>query len=202
MNTLSTPEVVALFHVDPVKIRKDIKLGILPPGPPSWHELAYFDLADVVYICMVLALGFEVESVDDRKRFHEQIRAAVTRPEQLDRVYLDGFGEVEIGTVVREVEERAARFEAWRHKVRIDYNYLAGSPVFPKTRLSMEYIGFMRLDGESVERILADYPYIQAEDVEFAAQFVAAFQPMVPLRERTAPAGRAALSQHRADPPA
>ena len=45
---------------------------------------------------------------------------------------------------------------------------MGGEAVFKNTRLSVKHVGKMREDGEKIEDILEDYPYLRENDVEFA----------------------------------
>ena len=64
-----------------------------------------------------------------------------------------------------------------RSRMVSDENILGGEPVFRGTRLSVRHIGEMHLKGEPTERILENYPMLTAEDVEFAALYIATYPP-------------------------
>ena len=99
---------------------------------------------------------------------------------------LSPIAEVKVGAVVEEVEARTERFEAWKRKLIVDDRVLGGEPVFPKSRLAVRNVGGMRLRGASIEEILEDYPYLKAEDIEFAGMYASAYPRMGRPREREA----------------
>jgi uncharacterized protein (DUF433 family) len=63
-------------------------------------------------------------------------------------------------------------------RIRKDKEILGGEPVFNGTRVAVRHIGGMRTRGEPVERFLADYPELTADDVEFARLYTEA-HPLV-----------------------
>lgn len=184
MDTLTDNEVIAIFNLDPDVVDQEVERGILVAGSPP-----RFDLAAVVYLCTVSSPGFEPGSVEDRKRLHELIRAALAPPERPATVRLSEIAEVKIGSIVRDVEERIARFKRWRETIVIDPDILGGDPVFPNSRLDVEHIGALTLQGVPASEILEDWPYLTPDDLEFAQVYLAAYlEPRQP-REREVSAG-------------
>ena len=80
--------------------------------------------------------------------------------------------------VIEDIGPRIELYRRGRGRISRDENVLGGEPVFADTRLAVRHVGGMRLHGEPVERILEDYPYLSADDVEFAALFTAANPPL------------------------
>lgn len=62
------------------------------------------------------------------------------------------------------------------HRERIVRNkgICGGEPVFKGTRVTLRTVLASLADGDSVEQILADFPSLQAEDVQAAIAFAAA----------------------------
>lgn len=87
-----------------------------------------------------------------------------------------------------EVEERLSDFEDWKKKLVARADVLGGEPVFPKTRLAVRHVGEMARRGASVEEIVADYPKLSKQDVEFAKRYAAAYPRVGRPRARQAPA--------------
>jgi uncharacterized protein (DUF433 family) len=178
MDALTANEVSALLGLDQRSIRKEVEHGIVATGSPP-----RFDLVAVVYLRTVFSLGVELGSIKDRQRLYELIRAAMGMPKPPATVQLSPIAEIKIGTILREVEERAKRFEAWKRQLVIDDHILGGEPVFPKSRLAVRHVGGMRLRGVAVKEIQEDYPYLKADDIEFAEMYAAAYPRMGRPRE-------------------
>jgi uncharacterized protein (DUF433 family) len=62
-------------------------------------------------------------------------------------------------------------FEEWQtSRVVRDLEILAGEPIFRDSRLSVRHIG-LRAGRDSHAEILEDYPYLDDDDVMFAAVY-------------------------------
>jgi|1185.fasta_scaffold423952_2 uncharacterized protein (DUF433 family) len=67
------------------------------------------------------------------------------------------------------------RFLTWcEQRISSDLSVLGGEPVFAGTRLSVRRIAEAAERGETVARLLEDYPYLTEEDVAFARKFAIA----------------------------
>lgn len=80
--------------------------------------------------------------------------------------------------LVTELRDRKARFDAWKSRLVTSPEILGGEPVFPNSRLAVRQIGGMLRRGASRQEVLEDYPYLTAEDLEFAPLFVMAYPKM------------------------
>jgi uncharacterized protein (DUF433 family) len=79
------------------------------------------------------------------------------------------------------VEDIGPRIDLYRQglgRVREDDAILGGEPVFKGTRLAVRHIAGMRAQGESVERIVEDYPRLSPDDVVFAELYAQAHPPL------------------------
>jgi uncharacterized protein (DUF433 family) len=76
-------------------------------------------------------------------------------------------------TALRNEDERLERFVRWcRERISVDPRILGSEPTIANTRLAVESLpGFLKA-GESTENVLREYPYLTAEDLEFAPYFV------------------------------
>jgi uncharacterized protein (DUF433 family) len=180
---LTPSEVVALFGLDERRVRKDVEHGVFDRGksPPR------FALAEVVYLFAVAALGVEL-GVDDRKKLYRLIAAALAQRTPPKSIELGAYLEVRLATAVHDVERRLERFATWKRKLVVRNDVLGGEPVFPRTRLAVRQIGEMARRGAAVKDILDDYPYLDAQDIEFAKQFVGAYPRVGRPRVREASA--------------
>lgn len=169
MTELTTSEVVALFDLDERRVRKDVEYGVFEriASPPR------FDLAEVVYLCTVAGIGFEL-GVEDRKKLYRMIAGALRgkRPHHLE---LGAHVIVKLDSTVHDVEARLTEFERWKKKLVVREDLLGGEPVFPKTRLAVRHIGEMARRGASVVEIVSDYPNLSKQDVEFSQRYAAAY---------------------------
>ena len=63
-------------------------------------------------------------------------------------------------------------FNEWKSALVTRDDILGGEAVFPKSRLAVRHIGEMARRGASVDEIVADYPNLSKQDIEFATRFV------------------------------
>ncbi len=178
--TLSATEVAALAGLDESKVRKEVEYGILPR--PT------FTLGDLVYFFAVAILGVQL-GVDDRKKLHDLIASAMSKRQRPPRVEISPVLEVRLDRLASDAEDKLARFEAWKEKrVVTDEAVLGGEPTILKSRLAVRHVGGMVLKGASKDEVLEDYPYLKAEDIEFAPVYTRAYPRMGRPRERQAAA--------------
>lgn len=57
---------------------------------------------------------------------------------------------------------------AWKDRITVDSDILAGKPVIKGTRIAVEFIVGLLADGWTYETILRNYPQLKKEDI-FAA---------------------------------
>jgi len=101
--------------------------------------------------------------------------------DSFDRLWKENLNRVLIVDWNAIIEDVGPRIDLYRRgwgRIRSDPEILGGEPVFAGTRLALRHIGGLRLKGEPMERIIADYPYLTAEDVEFAALYTEANPPL------------------------
>jgi uncharacterized protein (DUF433 family) len=85
---------------------------------------------------------------------------------------------IDCRAAARQARQRMTLYRKGMDRMVTDDDILGGEPVFAGTRLSVRHIGAMRLAGEPVESIRADYPYLTDDDVAFAAMFTRANPPL------------------------
>lgn len=64
-------------------------------------------------------------------------------------------------------------FDQWKSTLVMRADILGGEAVFPKSRLAVRHVGEKARRGVSDDEIVADYPNLSKQDVEFARRFVA-----------------------------
>jgi uncharacterized protein (DUF433 family) len=173
--TLTAAEVAALAGVDEGRVRKEVEYGIL--ARPS------FTFADLVYFAVLAVLGVQL-GVDDRRKIHVVVAAAMSARRPPPRVEISPVLEVRLDRVTKDTQGKLDRFEAWKKKLVTDESILGGEPVFPKSRLAVRQVGGMLLSGASTQEVREDYPYLKDDDIEFAPVFVRAYPRMGRPRER------------------
>jgi uncharacterized protein (DUF433 family) len=172
---LSATEVAALAGIDEGKVRKEVENGLF--SSPT------FTSGDLVYFCAIARLEIQL-GVDDRRKLLDLIGTAMATPRLPARVAFGPILEIRLGRVAEDADKKLSRFEAWKSKLVIDESILGGEPVFPKSRLAVRQVGGMLLRGAPPAEVQEDYPYLKAEDLEFAPVFARAYPRMGRPRER------------------
>jgi uncharacterized protein (DUF433 family) len=191
---LSLREATVLADVAEAKVRKDIETGLLRPIKSANVERLLFRWADVFVFAAVYKGDFlsaalrkkafeELEGLvapSGRRHFYDHLDAKALladtltgdRPSQLfsayDRLKLDDYLFIDIAKVVEDLTPRVDLYATGLKHIEEKEGVLGGEAVFKDTRLSVKHIGKMREDGEKIEDILEDYPYLRENDVEFA----------------------------------
>lgn len=176
-------EAAALLDLPERQIRKEYEHGLL--GRSTRPRLT---LPGLVYLQTVRRLGFTL-GVQDRKKILAAIRKAMKAQPNPDMVRVSDVMSLHVGPVVEEITALVKQFEAWKQRLVVRSDILAGEPVFPNSRLAVRHVGLMAERGESAKNILEDYPYISERDVAFAQLYARAY-PRVgrPRAARQAPA--------------
>jgi uncharacterized protein (DUF433 family) len=201
---LSLREATVLADVAEAKVRKDIETGLLRPIKSANVERLLFRWADVFVFAAVYKGDFlsaalrkkafeELEGLvapSGRRHFYDHLDAKALladtltgdRPSQLfgahDRLRLDDYLFIDIAKVVEDLAPRVDLYAKGLTHIEEKEGVLGGEAVFKDTRLSVKHIGKMREDGEKIEDILGDYPYLRENDVEFARLYFKS-HPMV-----------------------
>lgn len=171
--SLSPAEVSALLEVPERRVRKEVEHGLLP-SPPQLD----FDM--VVYLRVLDRLSELEPSVEWRRRMLASIRKALMHgrlsavSDELELVA--GVLRLRLRTLAEDVSERLVPFYRWRDaRVVSDPAILGGESVFRDSRLSVRRIGEAIERGEKLATIREDYPYLTAEDLEFAPRYARAY---------------------------
>jgi uncharacterized protein (DUF433 family) len=171
--SLSPAEASALLEMPERRVRKDVEHGLLPSPP-----LLDFDM--VVYLRVLDRLSELEPSVEWRRRMLASIRKALmhgrlsTVSDELELVA--GVLRLRLRTLAEGVSEQLVPFYRWRDaRVVSDPAILGGEPVFRDSRLSVRRVGDALEHGEAVATVLEDYPYLSAQDVEFARRYARAY---------------------------
>jgi uncharacterized protein (DUF433 family) len=163
---LTALEVAALVDLDEGKIRKDVEHGLF--------DRPRFSIGDLVYFRLIALLGLTV-SVEDRRKLHELVAAALRRRPRLSTIALSPVTELKVGDVAEEMERRLDRFSAWKKKLVENPMVLGGEPVFANSRTAVRHIGGLLLNDATEGEVREDYPHLTDEDLEFARLYVKAY---------------------------
>lgn len=167
--SLTPAAVAALFGLPERQVRKEAEHGIVASGRPP-----RVDFASLVYLRVLSLLGLDI-GVDDRRQLQKLLSLVAQQDPVPETVEWLPVLTLKIGPVVREVTARVDAFEHWKAKLVTSPEILGGEPVFPSSRLAVRHIGALIENGESVEAIREDYPYLSEEDVHFAHVYTRAY---------------------------
>lgn len=182
MESLTTSEITALFDVDERRVRKDVEHGIVGAASPP-----RFRFVDVVYFVALKDMRLEL-SPADRKMVHDRLAQVLKATRVPWTVELTPVIDLKLGRIVRRTRVRVGRFERWKRRLVEDPRILAGEPVFPKSRLAVRHVGEMLRSGVPEQEVREDYPYLTADDLEFAPLYALAYPRVGRPRADQAPA--------------
>lgn len=153
------------------QVRKELEYPILTMSSASPPRLPFSAL---VYFETIRLSGLSW-SVEDRARLYLLISDGLAKTPAPETVEFASVLSLKLGLVVREMEAKLARFDAWKHTLISDPNIMAGAIVFPRSRLTVRHVGEMLEQGESTSIVLEDYPDLSPQDLEFSHLFVKAY---------------------------
>lgn len=167
--TFTPNEAAALVQLPPKTVRKDLEHAVIPaPSPPR------LPFAALVYFQTIRLSGLSW-AVRDRVRLYHLVCDALASSPTPESVELTTVLTLKLGPVVRELDDRLARFHAWKRSLVADPAIMAGETVFPESRVTVRHIGEMLERGESPAVLLEDYPNLTPQDIEFSRLFVIAY---------------------------
>ena len=187
---LSLKEVTVIADIPEARVRKDIETGLLPKPRVvyiadtrlcfAWPHV--FALAAVYSNNMLNAklrklvfykvkdFASSVDIIDcwnsHSGRSSGKIDLDCYKP--ISAINIDRFVMLDVEKVLHSIGPRVGIY--WEGLTRIEEkdDILGGNAVFKGTRLPVMHIGKMALDGEPIEAITEDYPYLNEDDVSFA----------------------------------
>jgi uncharacterized protein (DUF433 family) len=204
----SLKEAAVLSRLSEEKLRREVERDVIDPTAVvvgSAHRLRFGE-PEILYFAMLSSLSGTVElSPSTRAKAYRLLTASRPRAwvklrkdakacrawvERLNREWSKGINALFAMNWDALIEEVGARIQLYREglaRIREDDAILGGEPVFDGTRLAVRHIGGMRARGEPAARILADYPDLTVDDIEFARLFAEA-RPLVGRRKAGAAA--------------
>ncbi len=182
----SPTEAAAFVELSERRVRKEIEHGLLKRQAKKRPRV---DFDALVYLQAVRLMELELR-VDDRMKVLESIRNALAHATVPESIELSSVLRLALGRIVRELSEKVEAFNAWKQKLSVSEEVLGGEPVFPDSRLAVRRVGGLVERGEAVEAILDDYPYLDDNDVKFAALYTRAYPRVGRPRESRQAAAR------------
>jgi uncharacterized protein (DUF433 family) len=168
----SPAEAAALVDLPERRVRKEIEHGFFEKLERGRRPSLGFEA--LVFLRAVQLMELELR-VDDRMKVLRSIRNAFVHGRLPETVELSSVLRLALGPIVRELTEKVEAFDAWKKKLVIRDDILGGEPVFPESRLAVRHVGGLVERGESPEAIIEDYPYLDEQDLKFAALFSRAY---------------------------
>jgi len=154
-------------------VRKEIDYKVIEADIPS--RLSF---AELVYLYLVLRSPFALPA-KVRNATYKRIVQALSQDELPEYIEVADPFYLRFSAKVTYLNDKVNRFLEWKKHLRADPDVMGGTTTFPNTRLTVRRIGgtLERYDYEEevVAELLEDYPYLNAEDLEFAYIFVRAY---------------------------
>lgn len=191
---LSLREAVTLAEVPEERVKKDIERGWVDPIRVKhgagfrlfvrWHDV--FSLAAAYNNSTLTSKGrcrviSRWNSFLDTSYGCADWATAITRVERENLaeyvIVLDKYIIINMKSVFDEVAPRVAMYARGLDRIEKKEGVLSGEYVFKNTRLSVTHVGGMIINGETIENVLEDYPYLNRDDVSFARLFYLANPP-------------------------
>jgi uncharacterized protein (DUF433 family) len=188
---LSLREAVLLADVSEKMVRKDLETNVLlPVRPVPAKDRPCFRWPDVFLLAAVYRnshlsrdlrkglfdrLEMLVAPNHRRENFHRFIDRSyriLELPSQLmtrcERFKVSDYLFIDLDSLFEDVTPRVDLYARGLSWIEEKEGVLGGEATFKGTRLPVRHIGKMFANGESIELILEDYPYLTADDVKFA----------------------------------
>lgn len=155
--------------------------------------------------CVFLSFYFEAANrltSEERQRIigiaSKELSLGLESPLEEAWTIRQDFLTVDLAPFLRTVRQRLAKLSAARALVVEDPEILDGTPVIRGTRVPVYDVAALARAGEPIERILEDYPRLNAEAVELAQIFAEANpQRGRPRQSPALPAGSVIVSYDR-----
>ena len=204
----SLKEAAVLSRLPEEKLRREVERAVIEPEAVvvgSAHRLRFGE-PDILYFAMLHSLAGTAELSPSTRakayrlltasrprawaRLHKDAKARSAWVNRVNREWsksVNALFAMNWEALIEEVGSRIHRYREGLARIGEDDAILGGEPVFNGTRLAVRHIGGMCARGEPPEQILADYPELTADDVEFARLYTAA-RPLVGRRKAGAAA--------------
>jgi uncharacterized protein (DUF433 family) len=169
--TFTPTEAAALAQLSAKQVRKELEHSVLILRSRKRPRLPF---AAVVYLRAIRLSGLSL-AVADRARLYRLISEGLAQTPAPERVEFASVMSLSLGWLASEMASTLARFDAWKRRLSSDPDIMAGELVFPCSRLTVRQLGELLERGDAPNDVLAEYPELSPEDVEFSQLFVKAY---------------------------
>jgi uncharacterized protein (DUF433 family) len=202
---LKTTEAAVVSRVALRDVNRVIDEGILPTGFFG-HDDGRYVLASA---CTLIYFYFDSArslTSEERQfaihvaepRLRRSSSAAMSALLKEDWIIRHEFLTIDLGPFVRGVVDQLAKLVAARKMVISSSDYLGGTPVIQGTRVPVYDVAASAASGIPIERILAAYPSLDAQQIALAQMFAEAYPPRGRPRSRgELPKGAIVVSDRR-----
>lgn len=159
-------------------VRKDMDAGVFAVADvfDLFKTCRRFDWSSVVVFAAVYGNSILIDSRSLRAAAVSKIYSVTTGAGNImnswmcpgETVYIDKYLTIPLGLVCEDVKPRIDLYRDGLSRVEEKDAVMGGAAVFKDTRLPVHHVGKMVEDGEAIENILEDYPYLTKDDIEFA----------------------------------
>lgn len=180
----SLREAIVLADVPERRVRKDIETGVLTPPHVTRIDNSRLYVHWTFVVTLAAVYGNAAMSGNLRKTALSRMGEfsfcrswLETRPASENRVIIctstptidiDRYLQINLEHVCKAVKPRMSMYIDGLSRVEEKDDVLGGEAVFKDSRLPVAHVGKMLENGESVQNILEDYPYLDEGDIEFA----------------------------------
>jgi uncharacterized protein (DUF433 family) len=175
-----TPQEAAVMSgVVLAAVQKAITAGTIPAWTDQKTRRRTLDTTALLALALVRSMPDQVRlSTNDAYRLLRESPGC-------NDIAIGEVVHIDAGKALAEVRRRLALYERARERIMCDKDVMGGAPTIRGTRITAQSLLGRLEDGDTVDTILEDYPYLDADVIEGAALYARAH----PLRGR--PPGKA-----------
>ena len=172
MEAVFTPNEAAAFaYLSPKRVYKELEYRVIE----SNSEIPRLPFVALIYLRALKEIDFEF-SVNYRTLIYQRLVKAWEN--HASNLEIAKFFVLQLDQINQELRDLIVGFNRWQEGLVSNAEVKGGEMVFPNSRLSVRHLGGILERGESPEVILEDYPYLTAEDLQFASLYVKAYPVM------------------------
>lgn len=185
-DVLSLKETTVIAKISEDRVRKDIENGWLGVDRVSDRRIAFRWQDSIalgaIYKNSMLSVEHRKAALNnfkwsflradclydvcDNSKFFESVTAWAVREKM--RIAIDSYIYIDLSKALEEILPRLGIYVEGLSRVEEREDVLGGDAVFLGTRLPVLHVGEIYHRGEPVDDIIADYPYLNKADLEFA----------------------------------
>lgn len=169
-------EVAALSNVALSLVQKAITGRKIPARIDRRTHRRQLDSTALLALALVRSLPAELHlSAQDAYRLLKHAQASAHSA--IGDLPIGDLVHIDAGKALHEVQRRVALYDRAREQIVSDPEIMGGTPTIRGTRITAQAIHGRIGDGDTVDSILEDYPYLDRETVEAACLYAQANPP-------------------------